>query len=176
MGKPKILIFDTETTGLLVPRAANIRHQPKIIEFFGEIINGPCYHWLFNPEEKLPAHITSITGLCDDDLKDADVFRGHANEIVGIIESVDIVVAHNLTFDMDIINHNLTREHLDLPEWPRKICTVEATEHLYGRRMSLTDLYKELFNDVFKAHRAKQDVAALTCIFNELVAQGEILL
>ena len=172
----RTLVFDTETTGLLSPRAARISRQPKIIEFYGSIINGETYHSLFNPEEKLENHITRITGLKDADLKDAPLFRDKAKEIVPLIESADIVVAHNVTFDQGIIDINLERAGLGAPNWPRLICTVEATEHLYGRRMKLGDLYLELFNDTFKAHRAKEDVTALVRVFTKLVEDGEIIL
>ena len=175
------LVFDTETTGLLAPRAARISRQPNIIEFYGQVVNIPTvdvppHHYLFFPGAKLPPAITAITGLRDSDLKDKPPFRSRAKKIVALIESVDIVVAHNLSFDKRIIEANLKRDELDAPVWPREICTVEATEHLYGRRMSLSDLYKEIFDDTFKAHRAKADVEALVKIFNKLIEDGEIIL
>ena len=173
---PTVLVFDTETTGLLAPKAARISRQPFIIEFYGEIIGGDAYHYLFNPGTKLPPKITMITGLRDNDLKDAPPFQKTAKKIVKIIESADVIVAHNFSFDKGIIEINLAREKLDPPKWPREICTVEATEHLYGRRMSLSDLYTELFNDTFKAHRAKEDVKALVRIFQKLLEDGEIIL
>ena len=174
---PSILVFDTETTGLLAPRAARISQQPSIIEFYGRFIEDDIeHHYMFNPGSKLPPKITMITGIRDSDLKDKKPFRTYTNEIVSLIERADVVVAHNLSFDKGIIETNLKRECLDAPEWPRGICTVEATEHLYGRRMSLSNLYQELFNDTFKAHRAKQDVEALIRIFNKLLEDGEIIL
>ena len=49
------LVFDTETTGLLAPRAARISQQPDIIEFYGEFIEDEKHHhYLFNPGLKLP--------------------------------------------------------------------------------------------------------------------------
>ena len=46
--------------------------------------------------------------------------------------------------------------------WPKGICTVEATIHLIGRRMTLSELYQHLFGDSFAgAHRARRDVEAL---------------
>ena len=171
-----ILVFDTETTGLLAPRAARITRQPLIIEFYGQIIDGSDCHYLFDPGAKLSPIITKITGIRDSDLKGKPNFRAHANEIVALIEDADIVVAHNLSFDKGIIETSLRREKLDAPVWPRGICTVEATEHLYGRRMKLAELYTELFNDTFKAHRATEDVKALVRIFVKLVEDREIIL
>ena len=173
---PSVLVFDTETTGLLAPRAARISRQPSIIEFYGEIIDGDEIHYLFNPEMKLPHFITTITGLRDNDLKDKPPFRSRAKKIVDFIERADIIVAHNLSFDKGIIDINLERAKLDPPKWPRGICTVEATEHLYGRRMSLTDLYVDVFGQGFKAHRAKEDVKALIKVFEKLLEDGEIIL
>ena len=172
----KVLVFDTETTGLLAPRAARISRQPSIIEFYGEIIDGKESHYLFNPKMKLPPFITKITGLRDIDLKDKPEFRSRAKTIVKLIESVDIVVAHNFSFDKGIIEINLERAGIAPPKWPRGICTVEATEHLYGRRMSLTDLYIDIFGQGFKAHRAKEDVKALIRVFSKLLEDGEIII
>ena len=173
---PVILIFDTETTGLLAPKAARSSRQPFIIEFYGEIIDGNSFHYLFNPGMKLPPKITAITGLRDSDLKDQPPFRESANKIVEIVESADIIVAHNFSFDKGIIEINLEREEIDPPKWPRGICTVEATEHLYGRRMSLGDLHQDIFGQGFKAHRAEEDVKALIRIFQKLLEDGEIIL
>ena len=173
---PIVLVFDTETTGLLAPRAARISRQPSIIEFYGEFINGDNYHYLFNPGIKLPPKITAITGIRDIDLRDQPPFQKKAKKIVKVLESADVVVAHNFSFDKGIIEINLERVKMDAPKWPRMICTVEATEHLYGRRMSLSDLYTELFNDTFKAHRAKEDVKALIRIFKKLLKDKEIIL
>lgn len=59
--------------------------------------------------------------------------------------------------------------------WPeRLVCTVEATEHLKGHRLSLTKLYEHLFpgENFPGAHRAKADVQALVRCYVEMFKQG----
>jgi len=59
MGK-KILLLDTETTGLVSAKGASLNTQPHIIEFFGIIIDGKTFkpknqfHTLIKPPISIP--------------------------------------------------------------------------------------------------------------------------
>lgn len=185
----KITLFDTETTGLLLSRAAGAHKQPKVIEFFAlpleirgegkgewDWVEGEPLHLLFNPGEKLDPKITRITGIRDRDLADKLPFLDHAGAVRVCLQGADMVVAHNLSFDKGIIDAAYARENLQPVQWPRGLCTVEATEHIYGTRMSLSNIYQELFNDTFAAHRAEDDVRAMGRVFRKLVEDGEIVL
>jgi hypothetical protein len=63
---------------------------------------------------------------------------------------------------MEMVDIEFERLGRKAPWPPRKVCTVEATVHLLGYRLSLQNLHKHLFGENFdEAHRAKVDVEAL---------------
>ena len=173
----KTLFFDTETTGLLKPMSAGVKAQPRCIEVAFERI-GPDprkFKQLINPLERLDKKITDITGLTDSDLKGKPIFTQVSKPIQKIIEGANVIVAHNLVYDRTVLDCEFARLHYVL-KWPkRQICTVEATEHLFGRRARLGELYEHLFGKPIEdAHRAMSDVKALKRIYLKLLDEGEI--
>tara|TARA_R110000824_G_scaffold15883_3_gene66577 strand:+ start:14737 stop:15273 length:537 start_codon:yes stop_codon:yes gene_type:complete len=173
----RTLVFDTETTGLIANSLIRKDHQPRIIEFYGCIVDQDGeviqeLEFLCNPGIKLPPIITKITGLTDADLKDAKPFEEYAEDIISLVQEADSIVAHNLSYDLDIVNFEMDRCDKKA-KWPLcRICTVEETEWLKGHRLKLADLFEHLTNEQFKdAHRARNDVKALTRCFNELRKQ-----
>jgi DNA polymerase III alpha subunit (gram-positive type) len=177
----KAFIFDTETTGLVKNSLVPLEQQPRVIEFFGHTVDDETgetldeIEFFCDPGIPLEQVITRITGIKAEDLKGAKPFRDHAHQICAAIASADAVVAHNLSFDMALIEADCQRAGC-APEWPeRLICTVEQTEWIRSHRLSLTALHEELFGEGFpSAHRARHDVEALTRCYLELRKRGDI--
>lgn len=189
----KVAIFDTETTDLIRSRARPLKDQPHIIEFFGLHLESfpisamgekepetswaetATMHSLFNPGIMITPEIERITGLNDEKVKDAPSFKDKAAGLARFIEEADAVVAHNLAFDRAIMDIEFARANIQI-KWPRRlICTVEATEHLVGRRLKLIELHTFLFGEGFEgAHRAEADVRPLTRCFIELFKRGTV--
>ncbi len=171
------LLFDTETTALINNSLVPIDKQPKIIELFLLILNDDftekaACNFLFNPGEDITEEITKITGITNEMLKDQKPFKDAAPWIGSAIESVDEVVAHNLSFDKAMIDNEMARQDIKL-KWPALICTVENTEYIRGFRMKLSELHEYLFGEGFLgAHRAEQDVRAMAKCFVELRKRG----
>lgn len=171
----KILFFDTETTGLLGPELLAIDAQPQIIEFFGHVWDSETdeivaeVDFLAKPNGPLDPIITKITGLKDSDLKLAAPFGVYADKVQGLTNKADAVVGHNLAFDIGIVNAEFSRLQRTF-NWPKiKVCTVAETEHVMSYRLSLTALHEYLFDQPFSgAHRAREDVEALTKCWKEL--------
>lgn len=173
------ILFDTETTGLVESMAMPIDKQPEIIQIHMEkLVDGELVDTLSSfvkPFKSIPELITEITSITDDMVKDAPRWSALAKSVQEFVADADEIVAHNLSFDMDMINIETKR----LGEkfwWPRyRLCTVEATEHIAGRRMNLQALHQHLFGEGFtEAHLAQNDVAALRRCFVELRKTGEI--
>jgi DNA polymerase III epsilon subunit-like protein len=179
----KVMLFDTETTGLIKNSALPLEVQPSVIEFFGlscvqegkEIKEVGKWESLFKYAKPLPEIIVKMTGIRDDDLVSAPFFKSKANDVAAFIEAHDRVVAHNLSFDMDMMTNEFRRINGHIT-WPKdRLCTVEATEHLKGHRISLTDIHIHLFGEAFpKAHRAETDVRAMYRCYVRLLEMGEI--
>jgi DNA polymerase III epsilon subunit-like protein len=179
----RVMLFDTETTGLIDNAARPLDHQPHMIEFFGisAVQEGKTIEkvgeWesLFHYAKSLPPKITQITGIRDGDLYGAPKFREKAEELMAFILRHDRVVAHNLSFDIGIVSNEYRRLGVEF-EFPKdRMCTVEATEHLAGHRLSLTLLHERLFGEKFaNAHRGRSDVEAMFRCYAKLLEIGEI--
>jgi len=174
------MIFDTETTALIGNSLLADKHQPRVIEFFGQIIDDEGVvqeevEFFSDPGTPLPAEVTKITGITQDDLAGAMPFSHHAGRVSQITQSADVVVAHNLSYDIAVVEGEFRQLGLSL-QWPLdRVCTVESTEHLKGHRLKLSALHEYLFGVPFSgAHRARADVEALTRCYLELVKRGEI--
>jgi DNA polymerase III epsilon subunit-like protein len=110
-----------------------------------------------------------ITGITDETLRDAPPIETVFPRIKAIIESSPLVIAHNASFDREVVDIEAERLNQKVA-WPRVLCTVEQTAHLKGYRLSLSDLYFEFFGERFAgAHRARVDVDALARIVVEMI-------
>lgn len=177
----RAFIFDTETTGLVKNSLVPLPSQPRVIEFFGHTVDDETgettneIEFFCDPGIPLEQVITRITGIKPEDLKGAQPFKHYAGEVCAAIADADAAVAHNLSFDMALIEADCQRAGC-APAWPhRLICTVEQTEWIRGHRLKLGDLHEELFGEPFAgAHRARSDVEALTRCYLELRKRGDL--
>lgn len=177
----KHLVFDTETTGLIRNTVVNLSKQPEMFEFYGVSVDmdtltlGCDLHVFAKPTKKMEEGAKKATGKNDDFVKDFEPFSKNAQIIKEFIESHDAVVAHNAMYDINIINFEFERLG-QVINWPKIICTVEKTEHIFYKMTSLTDMYKYLFDgeDFDGKHTADEDVRALARCYIELVKRGEI--
>lgn len=171
----KVVIFDTETNGLIENHTIKLNKQPEVIEFYGCVVDlakkGKIlseFDTLVRPHRPLDDEPKKITGLTDEILATAPYFESVANRVELILQSAPVVIAHNLSFDVEMIELEMERLHRKIA-WPRKLCTVEQTIHLKGFRLSQSNLHEFLFGEGFEgAHRAKADVHALVRICVEL--------
>lgn len=178
-----VTAFDTETTGLIDNRVIKIVRQPHVIEFYGcmvDIDSGEIsseIDLLIRPpsERDLTEEITTITGITWPMVEDKPLFHEVSDQIFKFIEESKCVVAHNLSFDMEMVEIEAERIGRKIL-WPRrKICTVEQTVYVKGFRLNLSSLYEMLFGEKFTgAHRAKVDVAAMVRCCLELRKRGMI--
>lgn len=172
------LIFDTETDDLIRTLAAKIDRQPQILSLDYDVVNlkdGVSQSknaFLFKPTRSITEEMTKIHGISDETVKDAPRFSERSYLLKKIFEETPIVIAHNAKFDVDMVNIEMQRCDITV-RWPRVLCTVEQTIWLQGYRLSLTNLYKELFGTEFEgAHSSEGDVAALTKCCVELFKRG----
>lgn len=180
----KAFLYDTETTGLITNRKLKLDKQPHIIEFYGclaDLKKGKVLSeintFIKPPDPSLVTpEITRITGITYDDLKDAPPFASVAEDIFRTLEKSPILIAHNLSFDKEMIDIEAERLSRSV-KWPKRLlCTVEQTVHIKGFRMNLSGLHEHLFGEPFAgAHRAKIDVDALMRCSVKLVKMGVLL-
>src|SRR5689334_2991604 len=166
-----MIVFDTETTGLVQPTLVPLDQQPEIIELGAVLLNDKtlaeedCYTALVRPK-KLPLDpkITQITGLKSTDLQDQQPFAARYLGLCEFFAGEKTLVGHNLDFDRNLLWFELARiDRVKQFPWPwEHKCTVELTFHFNGYRLSQDKLYQHYFNKPPEgAHRALNDVRNL---------------
>lgn len=169
------LAFDTETTGLTLHPDADVRKQPKMIEFGGVLFSlddGSVVDEvsiLINPSEPITAEITKITGITDDDVRDAPTFLAALPQLRRVFAAASAVVAHNLPFDRSIVRGELARNGVQHFVWPAKeMCTVGVYRDEWGKNPKLTELYEAVMGrPLAQTHRALDDVKAMVEIIQK---------
>ena len=98
-GTPEIVAFDIETTGLSSQRD-KITEIAAVTIRDGEIIEE--FHTYANPGMKIPAQITTLTGITDETVKDAP---SQAEAVRAFLDFTAgrVLCAHNASFDLGFI-------------------------------------------------------------------------
>ena len=168
----KAIILDTETTGLL-KKAAPLDQQPQIIELGAVYLNNGEVHaaltQLIDPGCPLPAIITKITGIKNEDLVGMPTFKEYLPQLVDFFQDVDMLICHNAPFDVGVLKNELERaECTDCP-WPKDIvCTIQEYKSLLGKWPKMTELYEKIMGKTLKqTHRALDDCLALNEILTK---------
>lgn len=194
-----MIIFDTETTGLIENIAIPAKRQPQIIELYAlklddeilerittrteewsaeKLAEAPRWHSLFFAKD-VPAEASAIHGIKTADVAGAPPFAQKYESLCEFFAGERVLVGHNLSFDRDMLAIELRRmgKQCAFP-WPwHHIDTVECTECEKGFRLGLTQLHERLFGVGFDAaHRAKSDVEATARCVVELIRQGKVKL
>lgn len=166
-----IAIFDTETTGIPKHPLAKADVQPRIIEFGAVLVDGSGeelerVELLLDPQQKLPPEIFKITGITDDMLLGQPTFADVYPALAAFFEAAECVIAHNLPFDMTVVNLETERFGLPPMPWPKvQICTVQEHAEEWGRRPRLIELYEHYAGEKLdQNHRAADDCAALALV------------
>lgn len=158
MDGKRYAVVDLETTG----------HSPKsgdrIIEIGMALVeNGrvtKTYATFLKPGRKIPAFISSLTGIREKDVADAPLFEDRAAEIREWLEGC-VFVAHNVSFDLPFLQHEFRRA--GLPKWSGEtVDTVELAKIICPSAPSfkLQDIAAEFGIGLENAHRAIEDAAA----------------
>jgi DNA polymerase III epsilon subunit-like protein len=164
-----IIVFDTETTGLLLHPDADLAKQPRVVEFGAAILSGESgeildtYNTLINPGIPIPEEASKISGIKDEDVKDAPRIGEVWPDIAKLFDRCCAMFSHNLPFDKGMML--LEIRHMQLPGFvfpEKEICTVSQYRELWGRNPKLTELYLTIMRkNLAQSHRALDDVLAL---------------
>lgn len=176
--KRDIVIIDTETTGLLGARANRLEFQPYIIEIYVLRLNHKLkkvgeLDTLIKPPVPIPDFITRLTGISDIMVMKSPSFKKVAKKILNICKGAKTFVAHNASFDYEMICNEFKRiddkrfQEIDFDFF----CTVEEAYAMSGYRYRNLELYTELTwkNFITNQHRAKADVLATLENYKELL-------
>ena len=160
------IVFDTETTGLLLPSSAAIEDQPRIIEIGAVKITGGDieeFSQLIYPGVQISSKITKITGIKNEDLVGKPTFEDIVSDLCAFFEDSGKLICHNASFDLGMLELELKRCGFDgFPIPDDVICTVYEYMPEFGRRPTLKELYNKIIGkQLEQTHRALDDAVAL---------------
>jgi DNA polymerase-3 subunit alpha (Gram-positive type) len=161
------VVFDLETTGAKAPPC-------RITEIGAwRISNGSIteeFHTLVNPECPIPAFISSLTGITDEMVRDAPVFNDVAEMFMDFIGD-SVLVAHNASFDMRFLNHEIGLLYEDYRVANPCLCTVHLSRKLLPdiENHKLKTVAQHFEISLVNHHRASEDARATAEIFVHLI-------
>ncbi len=130
------------------------------------------WHSLINPQRSIPLHITRLTGITNEMVRDAPVFAEIAEEFLSFMGD-GIFVAHNVNFDYGFISYEFERFERRF-RFPR-LCTCAGMRRRYPGHKSyglgnLCELYEI---DLETHHRALCDARAAGHLLNLINAKRQ---
>ena len=171
----RLVLFDTETTGLLFSRDEIIEFAavvverrngiPTVIQEYDELI-------ALSPGGFVPPKIEQLTGISTQDLREKGLPKTRvARDIADMIQGNTLLLAYNAHFDLSFLYYFLLRhgdpmilkgkDKLDLltvykdrKPYPHKLCNAIEAYGLSGK--------------VVNSHRAVDDVIATVAVMEEM--------
>jgi DNA polymerase III epsilon subunit family exonuclease len=176
-----LIVLDLETTGL---DPAN----DKIIEIGAiRFVNGEeesSFEEMINPEMPIPDFITKLTGISDNDVKDAPTINKKLSKLLDFIGN-SFILGHQVNFDAAFIEYLLRINEKDFTNWENenqrfKYLKNKRLDTLFLSRIFLPFLPRmnlgtvaNHFNiNLENAHRAVDDARATGLIFFKLIEKS----
>lgn len=184
------LVFDTETSGFPKAASAPLHHQPHIVQLAALLIDDSgeerSMNFIVRPDGwAIHAGAMEVHGITMEKAATAGVpKRAVMAAFTTLCRDADVVVAHNIEFDLKMVALEYRRLQQDNPLLTkRKICTMASTTDIcklpgqYGKykRPKLIEAYRHFFGEDFGgAHDAMADVRACARIHQHISKQGLI--
>ena len=179
----RLVLFDTETTGLQYNRDEIIEFaavvvepglaEPVIVQEYDELIT-------LSPGGFVPAKIEQLTGITTQDIRERGLPKTRvARDIAEMVRGNTLLLAYNAHFDLSFLFYFLLRngdptilkgkDKLDL-------LTVYRDRHAFPHRLTnAIDTYG-LSDQVVNSHRAVDDVIATVAVMKAMADEKDDLL
>ena len=179
----RLVLFDTETTGLQYNRDEIIEFaavvvepglaEPVIVQEYDELIT-------LSPGGFVPAKIEQLTGITTQDIRERGLPKTRvARDIAEMVRGNTLLLAYNAHFDLSFLFYFLLRngdptilkgkDKLDL-------LTVYRDRHAFPHRLTnAIDTYG-LSGQVVNSHRAVDDVIATVAVMKAMADEKDDLL
>lgn len=155
-----LVIFDLETTGLDLVKDRII--QISYIKVFPDGKEERANQYI-NPERPIPAEVTEITGITDEDVKNSPTFKTISTSLADKIKGCDFAGFNSNHFDVPMLAEEFLRAGVDFDFSKCKLIDAQTIFHKMERR-NLAAAYKfycgKKMEEDFVAHKADQDTEA----------------
>ncbi|WP_308231675.1 exonuclease domain-containing protein [uncultured Prevotella sp.] len=155
-----LIVFDLETTGLDLVRDRIIQ-----ISYIKVLPGGKEQreNLLINPCKPIPQEVTELTGISNDDVKDASSFKDVAQQLSEKMKDCDFAGYNSNHFDIPMLAEEFLRAGIDFDFSKCRLIDAQTIFHKMERR-NLAAAYKfycgRKMEEDFTAHRADEDTEA----------------
>ncbi|MBU9898889.1 3'-5' exonuclease [Prevotella stercorea] len=155
-----LIVFDLETTGLdfirdRIIQISYIKVSPDGTEERENLF--------VNPEKPIPHEVVELTGITDDDVKEAPTFKTLAPQLCEKFKGCDFAGYNSNHFDIPMLAEEFLRAGIDFDFSKVRLIDAQTIFHKMERR-NLAAAYKfycgRKMEDDFTAHRADEDTEA----------------
>ena len=175
----RLVLFDTETTGLQFSRDEIIEFSAVVLEKDGTVRE---YDELItlSPGGFVPPKIQQLTGITDMDIRERGIPKTRLCRDIGeMIAGNTLLLAYNAHFDLSFLYYLLLR-HGDPMILKGKdkldLLTVYRDRHSFPHRLASAIEVYGLSGKVVNSHRAIDDVQATVEVMKAMVAEKDDLL
>ena len=180
---PKLVVLDTETTGLSFRRDEIIQFSAAVVEYQeGKLVVTDQYDHLvtLSPGGSVPPKIQQLTGITDMDIRERGLPKTRVcQDIARLLEGNPLLVAYNAHFDLSFLYYMLLRDgdptilkgkdkldlltvYRDRRSFPHKLCNAIEAYGLAGK--------------VVNSHSAIDDVLATVAVMEQMIAERDDLI
>ena len=178
----RLVLFDTETTGLQFSRDEIIEFAavvveprngvPTIVQEYDELI-------ALSPDGFVPPKIQQLTGISTQDILDRGISKEQVcRDIAEMIQGNTLLLAYNAHFDLSFLYYLLLR-HGDPMILKGKdkvdLLTVYKDRHSYPHKLCNAIEVYGLSDQVVNSHRAVDDVIATLAVMEAMEAEKDDL-
>lgn len=155
-----LIVFDLETTGLDLVRDRIIQ-----ISYIKVLPGGKEQreNLLINPCKPIPQEVTELTGISNDDVKDAPSFKDVAQQLSEKMKDCDFAGYNSNHFDIPMLAEEFLHAGIDFDLSKCRLIDAQTIFHKMERR-NLAAAYKfycgRKMEEDFTAHRADEDTEA----------------
>jgi DNA polymerase-3 subunit epsilon len=155
--KRPLIIFDLETTGISISKDRIVEMASIKIGIDG---SEEVKSERFNPTIPIPAEVSAIHGIFDEDVTDKPTFAEKAKEYADYFKGCDFGGFNSNKFDFPMLVEEMLRANVDFDIEGRKFVDVQRIFHQMEQR-TLSAAYKFYCNkNLENAHSAEADTIA----------------
>ena len=178
----RLVLFDTETTGLQYSRDEIIEFaaivvectggKPTVIQEYDELVT-------LSPGSFVPPQIQTLTGITDQDIRERGLPKTRVcRDIAEMIRGNTLLLAYNAHFDLSFLFYMLLRSgDISILKGKDKLdlLTVYRDRHSYPHKLCNAIEVYGLSGQVVNSHRAVDDVLATLAVMEKMEEEKDDL-